>query len=122
MGKRSTKKRGPRKKGQTRRYRFRGGADCTKALETCDSLVGKLEPLAAEVRKLHKHLKENARLADDGDDDLFADDDDDLDASVEEEPTGDASTEETPAVVDKVVEDEPEDDDDDDEDIDALFG
>jgi len=61
-------------------------------------------------------------FADDGDDDLFADDDDDLDASVEDEPTGDASTEETPAVVDKVVEDEPEDDDDDDEDIDALFG
>ena len=58
-------------------------------------------------------------FADDGDDDLFADDDDDIN---EEEPSDDASTEETPAVVDKVVEDEPEDDDDDDEDIDALFG
>ena len=58
-------------------------------------------------------------FADDGDDDLFAGDDDDIN---EEEPSDDASTEETPAVVDKVVEDEPEDDDDDDEDIDALFG
>ncbi len=67
MGKRSTKKRGRRKKGQTRRYRFRGGADCTRALETCDSLVEKLEPLAAEVRELHKHLKENAKPDDDDD-------------------------------------------------------
>lgn len=68
MRKRPTKKRDRRNKGKTQRYRFRGGADCTQALETCDRLVKSVEPLAAEVRKLHRHLKENAKSADDGDD------------------------------------------------------
>jgi len=65
---------------------------------------------------------EDDLFADDGDDDLFADDDDDLDVFSDVEPSDGESTEETPAVVEKVVEDEPEDDDDDDDDIDALFG
>ena len=60
MGKRSTKKRGRTKKGQTRRYRFMAGGDCTEALDTCNSLIDKLKPLAEEVTQLHEQLKKNA--------------------------------------------------------------